>query len=101
LIVLDETQARAEYEVLTQQYAVLRATEVRLLTELDQGSQLVMPPDLKARSGDLYSKSVWNGQLSQFDTRRASLDGQRSVVREKINQLGSQIDGAEAQVKSL
>ncbi|WP_342713522.1 HlyD family type I secretion periplasmic adaptor subunit [Bradyrhizobium sp. B124] len=100
LIVLDETQARAEHEVLTQQYAVLRASEVRLLTELDHGSQLVMPPDLKARSDDPYFKSVWNGQLSQFDTRRASLEGQRSVVREKINQLGSQIVGAEAQVKS-
>src|SRR5207245_639210 len=48
LIVLDETQARAEYDVLTQQYAVLRATEVRLLTELDRGSALVMPPDLMA-----------------------------------------------------
>ncbi|MCP1837157.1 HlyD family type I secretion membrane fusion protein [Bradyrhizobium sp. USDA 4524] len=101
LIVLDETQARAEHEVLTQQYAVLRATEVRLLTELDHGSQLVMPPDLKARSDDPYFKSVWNGQLSQFDTRRASLEGQRSVVREKINQVGSQIVGSEAQVKSF
>ena len=38
LIVLDETQARAEYDVLSQQYMVLRATEVRLLTELDHGS---------------------------------------------------------------
>ncbi|MCP1908039.1 HlyD family type I secretion membrane fusion protein [Bradyrhizobium sp. USDA 4501] len=101
LIVLDETQARAEHEVLTQQYAVLRATEVRLLTELDHGSQLVMPPDLKARSDDPYFKSVWNGQVSQFDSRRASLKGQRSVVREKINQLGSQIVGSEAQVKSF
>ncbi|MGY3492289.1 HlyD family type I secretion periplasmic adaptor subunit [Bradyrhizobium sp. USDA 4502] len=101
LIVLDETQARAEHEVLTQQYAVLRATEIRLLTELDHGSRLVIPPDLKARSDDPYFKSVWNGQVSQFDTRRASLEGQRSVVREKINQLGSQIVGSEAQVKSF
>lgn len=101
LIVLDETQARAEYDVLTQQYAVLRATEVRLLTELDHGSQLVMPNDLKARSDDPYLKSVWNGQLSQFESRRAALDGQRSVIREKINQLGSQIVGAKAQVKSF
>ncbi|WP_063790042.1 MULTISPECIES: HlyD family type I secretion periplasmic adaptor subunit [Bradyrhizobium] len=101
LIVLDETQARAEHEVLTQQYAVLRATEVRLLTELDRGSRLAMPPDLKARSDDPYFKSVWNGQVSQFDTRRASLEGQRSVVREKINQLGSQIVGSEAQVRSF
>ncbi|MCK1710017.1 MULTISPECIES: HlyD family type I secretion periplasmic adaptor subunit [unclassified Bradyrhizobium] len=101
LIVLDETQARAEYEVLTQQYAVLRATEVRLLTELDHGSDLDMPSDLKARSGDPYLKSVWNGQINQFESRQASLEGQRRVIREKINQLGSQIVGAEAQAKSF
>ena len=101
LILLDETQARAEYDVLTQEYAVLRATEIRLLTELEHGSELVMPPDLKARTEDRYLKSVWNGQLSQFQSRRAALEGQRSVIREKINQLGSQIVGAEAQVKSF
>ena len=33
LIVLDETQAKAEYDVLSQQYMVLRATEARLLAE--------------------------------------------------------------------
>ncbi|RXG86760.1 HlyD family type I secretion periplasmic adaptor subunit [Bradyrhizobium zhanjiangense] len=101
LIVLDDTQARAEYEVLTQQYAVLRATEVRLLTELDHESELAMPNDLRARSDDPYFKSVWSGQLNQFESRRASLEGQRSVIREKINQLGSQIVGAEAQVKAF
>src|ERR1700730_2648162 len=31
LIVLDDTQARAEYEVLAQEFVVLRATEARLL----------------------------------------------------------------------
>lgn len=101
LIVLDETQARAEHDVLTQEYAVLRATEIRLRTELEHGPELVMPPDLKARTDDPYLKSVWNGQLNQFQSRRASLEGQRSVIREKINQLGSQIVGAEAQVKSF
>src|SRR6476619_2395325 len=99
LVVLDETQARAEYDVLSQQYMVLRATEVRLLTELDRGSELVMPDDLK--TDDSYIQSVWNGQLSQFESRRAALEGQRSVIREKINQLGSQIVGAEAQVRSF
>ncbi|MGY8637442.1 HlyD family type I secretion periplasmic adaptor subunit [Bradyrhizobium sp. 14AA] len=101
LIVLDETQARAEYEVLTQQWVVLRATEVRLLTELDHGSALVIPSDVKTHSDDPYLKSVWNGQVSQFESRRASLEGQRNVIREKINQLGSQIVGAQAQVKSF
>ena len=99
LIVLDETQARAEYDVLSQQYMVLRATEARLLTELDHGSELVMPEDLKKEGS--YFKSVWSGQVSQFDSRRAALEGQRNVIREKINQLGSQIVGGEAQVKAF
>jgi len=101
LIVLDETQARAEYEVLSQQYMVLRATEVRLLTELDHRAALAMPDDLKARSDDTYFKSVWNGQISQFESRLAAIEGQRNVIREKINQLGSQIVGAQAQVKAF
>lgn len=99
LVVLDETQARAEYDVLSQQYMVLRATEARLLAELDHTSELVMPEDLKTQ--DSYFKSVWNGQVSQFESRRAAIEGQRSVIREKINQLGSQIVGAQAQVKAF
>src|SRR6267378_2046531 len=101
LIVLDETQAKAEYDVLSQQYMVLRATEARLLAELDHGSALVIPGDLKARSDDTYFKSVWNGQISQFESRLAAIEGQRNVIREKINQLGSQIVGAQAQVKAF
>jgi HlyD family type I secretion membrane fusion protein len=99
LIVLDETQARAEYDVLSQQYMVLRATEARLLTELDHGSTLVMPEDVKTEGS--YFRSVWNGQVSQFESRRAALEGQRNVIREKINQLGSQIVGGQAQVKAF
>src|SRR5262245_45336716 len=101
LIVLDETQARAEYDVLSQQYAVLRATEARLVAELNHSAELAMPEDFKARADEPYVKRIWKGQVSQFDTRRASLDGQRNVIREKINQLGSQIVGSEAQVKSF
>jgi HlyD family type I secretion membrane fusion protein len=101
LIVLDDSQARAEYEVFTQQYAVLRASEVRLLTELsDNNKALVMPQDLAARKSDPYVQDIWAGQVKQFQARRAALEGQRRVIREKINQLDSQIVGAEGQVKS-
>src|SRR5262249_30608164 len=88
-------------EVLSQQWVVLRATEVRLLTELASGAHLVMPDDLKARSEDPYVKSIWSGQVSQFESRLAALDGQRSVIQERINQLTAQIGGAEAQIKSF
>jgi epimerase transport system membrane fusion protein len=101
LIVLNASQARAEYEVLSQQYLVLRAAEVRLLTELAHGAKLEMPGELWAHAGDAYVQSIWAGQVKQFESRNAALEGQRSVIQEKIGQLQSQITGAQAQVKAF
>ena len=100
LIVLDDTQARAEYEVLSEQYVVLRSTEERLRAELTHASELTFPSDLNDRRDDRYVKSIWNGQVQQFETRRAALDGQHSIIREKIAQLNSLIDGEGAQMHS-
>ena len=101
VVVLDETQARAEYEVLREQYIVLRATEARLLTELADGDELVMPAELNDPRQESYAVSVWSGQVKQFETRRATLEGQKKVIGEKIRQLQSQIEGAEAQAKAF
>jgi HlyD family type I secretion membrane fusion protein len=101
LVVLDETQARAEYQVLSQEYIFLRATETRLWSEYNRREQMVVPDELKPASEDAYFKEIWTGQVKQFDSRRAAIEGQRNVIREKINQLQSQITGTQAQVKSF
>ena len=100
LIVLDETQAQTEYEVLSRQALILRATEARLTAELVDGSAPVMPDIFKSTGSDPQAVEIWNAQLRQFDSRRAALEGQRIVIREKIAQLEHQIVGAQGQVKS-
>jgi HlyD family type I secretion membrane fusion protein len=101
LIVLDDTQALAEYNVLWQQFLVLRATEERLKAELAGASSLTMPEDIKTASiEDPSVIGIWNGQIHQFNSRLAALAGQRSVIREKIAQLEAQITGSEAQEKA-
>src|SRR5262245_32665418 len=101
LIVLDDSQARAEYNVLSQQFLVLRATEERLKAELTGASSLTMPEDLKA-AGIEYPDvtGIWKSQIHQFESRVAALAGQRSVIKEKIAQLEAQIGGSEAQEKA-
>jgi membrane fusion protein, type I secretion system len=98
LIVLDDHQARAEYEVLSQQYLLLRLTEERLRAEYNQQTEFMLPGDLKGVASDLEIESLFQGQQHQFKSRLAAVEGQRSVIREKIAQLESQIKGAEAQV---
>src|SRR5215831_17756882 len=100
LIVLDDSQARAEFDVLTQQYLVLRLTEQRLRTEYSRGTELALPQDLANQSMDPDVQSIWRSQLHQFESRRAALSGQRKVIQEKIAQLQAQIEGAEAQAQA-
>jgi len=101
LIVLDDTQSRAEQDVLSQQFYVLRATEERLRAELNRAAELTIPDDLKSHMDDPNVVSIWKGQLYQFQTRAAALEGQRKVIDEKIAQLESQIKGGQAQVKAF
>jgi HlyD family type I secretion membrane fusion protein len=96
LLVLDDTQARAEFDVLSQQYLVLRATEARLKAELERAAALVPPEELKGRDGD----GIWSAQRHQFESRRAALEGARKVIREKIAQLEAQIVGAQGTLKA-
>jgi membrane fusion protein, type I secretion system len=101
LIVLDDTQASAEYKVLAQQLLVLRATEERLKAELAGASGMTMPEDLKAASDEHPDVAgIWAGQVHQFESRLASLAGARNVIKEKIAQLEAQIVGSAAQERA-
>jgi len=99
LIVLDDSQARAEFQVLSEQNVVLRATEERLRAEFTHKTELVMPRDLMVSNSEV--ETIWRGQVYQFESRLAALNGQRNVINEKIAQLESQVVGGEAQVKSF
>ena len=101
LIVLDDTQARAEFDVFSEQFIVLRATEERLRAEFGHRAGLIVPSDLGNFRGDQHFESIWNGQVRQFESRQAALAGQRIIIREKIAQLAHQITGGEAQVKAF
>jgi HlyD family type I secretion membrane fusion protein len=102
LIRLDDSQARAEYNVLDQQLLVLRATEERLKAELADASGLTMPDDLKQAARDNPNvEGIWRSQIHQFDSRLALLAGQRAVIKEKIAQLEAQITGSEAEAKAF
>jgi HlyD family type I secretion membrane fusion protein len=99
LIVLDDSQTRAEYDVLNQQSAMLRATEARLRAELAGHDTIGFPVDLTT-SGDEYAKTAIEGQQKEFESRQIAIKGERLVLEQKIAQLNEQIVGNQAQQKA-
>ncbi len=96
LILLDDTAARANYEVLSQQYKILRAAEARLSAEFNGDTEFAPPLNVPTDE-----KSIWEAQRRQFASQQAALDGQRRVLEEKIQQLEAQITGDQNQISAF
>ncbi len=101
LIVLDDSQARTELDVLDQLHVGLQLTQARLRLELDGGDELGLPPALAGQANETGVLAAWRDQRGQLLARRREAAGLAELVAHRIAQLESQIGGAEAQSKGL
>ncbi len=97
LIVLDDTDRRAEVDVLSQQLALLDAVEARLEAERDQRDAIEFPPELIAQADDPSVAAAMANQREEFAGRRTALEGQKQVLRQRSAQLDEAITGNQAQ----
>lgn len=83
LVRLDDTQAVANLAMVRDRLIADRATEARLVAERDGADRLSFPPDL-ANAADVRVHDILAGQLSQFEERRRSQDGQVAILEQRI-----------------
>ena len=100
LLRLDETQLRANAQVLTQQLDQTRVRLARLMAERDGLEQPQMPHDMAGRTGDSDLSRLWASEISLFNSRTATRRNAKDLLQSRIGQLGEQISGLDAQVKS-
>jgi len=92
LLVLDDTQARAQQQIAETAYLIARASEVRLLAEQSGGEQLSFPAAL-TESSNSRVQEVLDVQQRLFGARRQSLAGTLSALDEQSQQMREQITG--------
>ena len=96
LIVLDDSQVGAEYEMNRGQLVAAKATEARLRAERDGKTTIDF--------GDVIEHDTKRGQEAQmseaqvFNARRNSRMGETAVLQERIGQLNEQIKGLGAMI---
>lgn len=100
LLELDESVSRANYESIRQNYMAQRATESRLLAELQLQPQLVFHPDLLKAAADIQVQQHMSTQNHLFAARRASLHAEMSASAENISGLKAQIAGLTQMLQS-
>jgi membrane fusion protein, type I secretion system len=100
VISLDDTQIRANRDIMVKALNELAARQAREEAERDGLDAVIFPDDLIARRSDPDVAKAIAGEERQFEIRRASREGQKAQLRERLVQLRQEIGGYEAQITS-
>jgi HlyD family type I secretion membrane fusion protein len=102
LIRLDETQPKANLEIAHNQLYGALARDARLAAELAGSEVVQFPTELTSIAGtDPIAAKAIEDELSQFKERRATLNGQISILRARGDQLRQEMEGSDKQRVSL
>jgi HlyD family secretion protein len=94
LIRLDDTQTRANLDIVRKALDELAARRARDEAERDGASSIAFPPELVARKdSDPSVAHLIEGETRLFAARVAGREGQKSQLRERVLQLREEIKG--------
>lgn len=96
LLTLDDTQLKAQIKILQGQFISASAISARLNTERQQIKKISFSSELKELR-DSRVQEATAGQTQIFLARKNSLEGELSILRQRIDQLSLKIKGLKTQ----
>ena len=97
LMRLNPTQANAQLGISQGQFITARTMEDRLMAERDHKTTLVFSKEITEKySNDPRAREAMAVQTQLFNTRRATLQGELSILRENLQGMNEQLKGMEA-----
>lgn len=100
LLRLDATQTRANLSIILKMIDELAARESRLEAEKIGANSILFPEELLARKDDPVVARLLAGEEKLFELRKNARAGQKAQLRERIEQLGTEIGGLTEQAKA-
>jgi len=98
---LDDTQSSASSDLLRAQYDALRAQHARLTAELNDAPAIEFPADMIARQSEARVAEVISAQRSLFEARQRAHQGIVAVLKQRAEQLRSEIASYEGLLRSV
>jgi HlyD family secretion protein len=97
---LNEIQVGANLQVIMKQLDETRMRIARLTAERDGMDEPKLPRELATRTGDKDIEQLIMSENSLFKARAGARHSQKELLRGHVGQLGEEIEGLKAQIKS-
>jgi HlyD family type I secretion membrane fusion protein len=101
LVLFNDVEARAAYDVMQNQYDALLAQAARFTAEATNQTAPQFSPELMARMSDPRVAGLIRDQQFLFTTRTQLYQSQVSILNQRLDQIQSQIQGDQVQVDSV
>lgn len=98
LILLEDTMARASWQLIRVQYFTLAARHARLAALQSGAADVYFPDWLVAEAGDPDVASILATEINLLETRRVSHKDRKAILQQRIVQLEKEIEGLGAQI---
>jgi HlyD family secretion protein len=100
LVRLDETQVRTNRQVITDQLDEVRARIARLVAERDGVDEPKLAGASAGQTANPDTARLFASETSLFKARLGARQNQKQLLQSNIAQLGEEIAGLDAQIKS-
>lgn len=100
LLRLSDVRVKANLQVLSDRLYAALAQRARLVAERDRSEEIIFPDRLLAAAQSPAVAEQIRAQQVSFVSRRETKQGQVTILRQRMEQLGRQKDGLNAQLKS-
>jgi len=100
LISLDDTQPKANLELLQGRLNSVLALEARLRAESEERKIIDFPDTLLSKREQPQIAEIITGQTNIFMARRETVSGKTNILKRQIDQLSEEITGLQGQIKA-
>lgn len=99
LVLLEDTMARASWQLIRTQYYTLAARHARLGALQTGAPDIAFPDWLIKEAGDAEVASILATEINLLATRRLAHADRKAVLKQRIVQLEKEIDGLGSQIR--
>lgn len=98
LVLLEDTMARASWQLIRTQYFTLAARHARLGAMQNGATDVYFPDWLVEEAGEPDVASILATEINLLETRRVAHNDRKAVLQQRIVQLEKEIEGLGAQI---
>jgi HlyD family secretion protein len=100
LVILDNTETKAELGIMSALLDEALAKRARLEAQRDKLGNIEYPQELMERANEPDLAAIIGGQNKLFTARLEAVTGKKNQLKQQIDQLSEQISGLDSQKKS-